>query len=179
MLKLPVDPGRDNFAGCATAPIELVEYGDFQCKYSAEAYIVIKLLQQCLGDQLKFVFRHYPIPALHSLALDAAVASEAAALQGKFWYMHDMIFENQQYLVRSSFSRFAEEIELDLTTYENTTGNKKLIYKVVNDFESGARSGVISTPTFFINGKKYNGFCDFESMYKTCRYAMNIERIEA
>ena len=134
MLKMPFCIERDNFIGDTAAPIELVQYGDFQCQHSGSVYTAIKLLQQYLGDELKFIFRHFPLPAVHSLALEAAVASEAAALQGKFWQMHDMIFEQQKYLVRSSFSRFAEEIELDATIFENSREHKKLIQKVINDF---------------------------------------------
>lgn len=173
MLKLPFCNGRDNFTGCPTATLELVEYGDFQCEYSGRVYMSIKLLQQCLGDQVKFVFRHFPLLNVHPLALEAAVASEAAALQGKFWEMHDMIFKHQKFLVRSSFSKFAEEMGLDAAAFEDSREHKKLIHKVVNDFESGVKSGVDCTPTFFINGHRYSGFEDFENLYKTCKYAMN------
>ena len=103
MLKMPFCIERDNFFGDAAAPIELVQYGDFQCQHSGSVYTAVKLLQEYLGAELKFIFRHFPLPSLHPLALEAAVASEAAAMQGKFWQMHDMIFEQQKYLVRSSF----------------------------------------------------------------------------
>ena len=89
--------------------------------------------------------------------------------------MHDMILENQKYLLRSSFSTFAREIELNLETYENNYKYKRLFHKVINDFESGVKSGVDGTPTFFINGKKYNGFNDFEELYKACKYTLNIQ----
>ncbi|MEO8415748.1 MAG: thioredoxin domain-containing protein [Ginsengibacter sp.] len=81
---------------------------------------------------------------------------------------------NRTYLVRSSFSGFAEEIELDTTTFENSREHKKLIHKVINDFESGVKGGVDGTPTFFINGHRYNGLDDFNSLYRTCKYAMNF-----
>ncbi len=174
MLKMPFCNKRDHFIGDATAPIELIQYGDFQCRHSGSVFIAIKLLQQYLGDQLNFIFRHFPLPSVHPLALEAAIASEAAAQQGKFWLMHDKIFEEQKYLVRSSFSRFAEEIELDATTFENNREHKKLIYKVVNDFEGGIKSGVDGTPTFFINGHRYNGLDDFDALYRTCKYAINF-----
>ena len=177
MLKMPFCIERDNFFGDPSAPIELVQYGDFQCKHSGSVYTAVKLLQEYLGDQLKFIFRHFPLPSLHPLALEAAVASEAAALQGKFWQMHDMIFEQQKYLVRSSFSWFADEIELDATTFENSREHKKLIHKVINDFESGVKSGVDGTPTFFINGHRYNGLDDFDALYRTCKYASNFSDV--
>lgn len=91
--------------------------------------------------------------------------------------MHDLIFENQKYLIKSSFSRFAERIELDMTSFEDSREYKKLIHKVINDFESGVKSGVDCTPTFFINGHRYNGFEDFETLYKTCKYAMEFNKI--
>lgn len=179
MLKLPFSASRDNFSGFESAPVELVQYGDFQCEHCGGVYTSIKLIQQYLGDKLKFVFRHFPLPTLHRFALDAAVASEAAGLQGKFWEMHDLIFENQKYLIKSSFSRFAERIELDMDAFENSREFKKLIHKVVNDFESGVKSGVDCTPTFFINGFRYSGFEDFDTLYKTCKYAIEIKKVVA
>ena len=177
MLKLPFSISRDNFIGLPTASLELVQYGDFQCEHCGGVYTSIKLLQQYLGDKLKFVFRHFPLLTIHPFALDAAVASEAAGLQSKFWEMHDLIFENQKYLIKSSFSRFAERIELDMTSFENSREYKKLIHKVINDFESGVKSGVDCTPTFFINGHRYNGFEDFENLHKTCKYAMEVNNM--
>jgi protein-disulfide isomerase len=177
MLKNIIEMPFDHWLGKEQAQLELMQYGDFQCQHCADVYPVIKLLLEKLDSDIKFIFRHYPLHSQHALALEAACAAEAAALQGKFWYMHDMIFENQKHLVRSSFSRFAENIELDMRTFEDSCGHKKLIHKVINDFESGIRSGVDSTPTFYINGKKYNGFNDFETLYKTCRYVLNCNSI--
>jgi protein-disulfide isomerase len=175
MLKLPFNSSRDHYQGSLTAPIELLQYGDFQCPHCAETYPDIKMLIESLGSDIRFVYRHYPLPNIHSLALEAAVATEAAGFQGKFWYMHDMIFENQKYLLRSSFSSFAREIELDMRTYENNNKHKRLFHKVIHDFESGTKSGVDGTPTFFINGKKYNGFNDFEGLYKSCKYTADLQ----
>jgi protein-disulfide isomerase len=179
MLKLPFSESRDNFTGYPSASVELVQYGDFQCEHCGGVYMSVKLIQQYLGDKLKFVFRHFPLITVHRYALDAAVATEAAGLQGKFWEMHDLIFENQKYLIKSSFSKFAEKIELDMTAFENSLEFKKLIHKVVNDFESGVKSGVDCTPTFFINGLRYSGFEDFDSLYKTCKYAMEVNNMTA
>ena len=173
-LKFPFDNSRDHYQGSVFAPIELIQYGDFQCAHSARAYADIKLLIETFGSRIRFVYRHYPLPNIHNLALEVAVASEAAASQGKFWYMHDMIFENQEYLLRSSFSGFAEEIGLNLEQYENSREHKRLRHKVINDFEGGVKSGVDGTPTFFINGKKYNGYNDFEGLYKACKYTYNM-----
>jgi protein-disulfide isomerase len=174
-LKMPFNSAIDHYQGSLTAPVELVQYGDFQCPHCAEAYPAIKMLIETLGSTIRFIYRHYPLPNIHPLALEAAVAAEAAGLQNKFWYMHDMILENQKYILRSSFSVFAKEIELDLETYENNSKYKRLFHKVINDFESGVKSGVDGTPTFFTNGKKYNGFNDFGGLYKACKYIFNIQ----
>src|SRR5580658_6513234 len=165
----------DHYYGCPLAPIELVQYGDFQCEYCAEVYPVIKWLQDSFGDHLKFVYRHFPIPTRHPLSLQAAVATEAAALQGKFWYMHDMIYENQKYLTRTSFSTFASEIELDTEAFDDCREHRKLFQKVISDFEGGVRSGVDSTPTFFINGVRYVGFDDFENLYSVLQNISHFE----
>jgi protein-disulfide isomerase len=165
----------DHYHGSPLAPIELIQYGDFQCEYCAEAYPVIKYLQDAFGDLLKFVYRHYPIPTRHPLSLQAAVATEAAALQGKFWHMHDMIYENQKYLCRTSFSEFAREIDLDIQAFEDCREHRKLFHKVISDFEGGVKSGVDASPTFFINGSRYNGFDDFDSLYMACQ---NINQFE-
>ncbi len=174
VIKLPLSNAPEHESGCPDALLALVEYGDFACEFCGEAYIAVKRLQQHLGEGLKFIFRHYPLVTRHPLSLDAAVASEAAAQQGEFWKMHDMIFENQKYLTRSSFSRFAEEIGIEMSAFDNSRIHKKIIHKVINDFESGVKSGVDGTPTFFINGHRYTGLCDFQSLLKTCNYVMNF-----
>jgi protein-disulfide isomerase len=165
----------DHFQGCPLAPIELIQYGDFQCEYCAGVYPVIKWLQDSFGAALKFVYRHYPIPTRHPLALQAAIAAEAAALQGKFWYMHDMIFENQKFLTQTSFGEFARQIDLETQSFENCREHRKLFQKVISDFESGVKSGVDSSPTFFINGERYHGFDDFDSLYSALQ---NVDRLD-
>jgi protein-disulfide isomerase len=165
MLHLNFRKDYDHYQGSPLAPIELIQYGDFQCEYCAEAYPVIKWLQDSFGELLKFVYRHYPIPTRHPLSLEAAVATEAAALQGKFWHMHDMIYENQKYLTRTSFDEFAREIDLDTKAFEECGEYKKIFRKIIGDFESGVKNGVNSTPTFFIVGARYDGFDNFDSLY--------------
>jgi protein-disulfide isomerase len=173
-LKAAFDISKDHFIGSANASVEIVEYADFQCPYSGELYSVIKLLQQRMGNQIRLIFRHFPLPAFHSLALEAAVAAEAAALQGKFWPMHDAIFENQRFLVKSSFARFAEKINMDTTLFEDGREYKRILRKVLIDFESGLKSGVDGTPTLFINGGRYSGFLDAPTLYRTCQNIMSV-----
>ena len=157
--------------GHSDAPVELVQYGGYQCRHCGDVLPVVRQLQQTMGSDLKYVFRHFPLPNLHDFALETAVAAEAAGMQGKFWAMHYKILENQIYLNRASLNRFAEEIKLDMRLFELHRKNRFLFKKITNDFESGIRSGVNSTPTFFINGLRYNGFDDFQSLSNVCRFA--------
>jgi protein-disulfide isomerase len=156
----PVVSSKDHIQGNASAALELVEYGDYQCPFCGAAYPIIKNIQRKLGDDLKFVFRNFPLAEMHPDAFMAAVAAEAAALQNKFWKMHDIIFENQQALTLDDLFVYAKEIDLDLERFKNDISNQEVIDKVENDFESGVRSGVNGTPSFYINGRKYNG--DYE-----------------
>ena len=172
MLQPLLDETHDHIFGWRFAPVEIVQYGDLQCPHCAAVYPDIKRLQEIMGDLLKFAFRHHPLPQIHPLALDAAIACEMAALQDKFWQMHDIIFENQQYLSRAALTRFAEEIEMDTSLFIDTREYKKMSQKVISDFESGVRSGVNSTPTFFINGLRYNGMNDLDGLMSACRYTM-------
>jgi protein-disulfide isomerase len=155
-LKPPVNK-KDHIQGNITAPIELLEYGDYQCPHCGRAYPIIKNVQRRFGDDLKFVFRNFPLSEMHPDALNAALAAEAAGLQNKFWEMHDIIYENQQDLGLESLFSYAKTIGLDLQRFENDFQKEALRTKVEDDFESGVRSGVNGTPTFFINGKKYVG----------------------
>ncbi|MEJ0105180.1 MAG: thioredoxin domain-containing protein [Bacteroidota bacterium] len=154
-LKPPIS-AKDHLQGNKDAVIELVEYGDYQCPHCGRAYPIVKKIQKELGDKLKFVFRNFPLAEIHPQAVRAAIASEAAALQGKYWEMHDIIFENQDYLSEDAFLQFAEELELNVHQFNKDMAKKTLLEKTEADFESGIRSGVNATPTFFINGEKYN-----------------------
>ena len=155
-LKLPVGD-RDHFLGDANAFVTLLEYGDYQCPHCGHAYPIIKDIQEKLGDSLKFVYRNFPLQEAHPHALHAAIASEDAALQRKFWEMHDMLFENQEKLEDAYLLQYANMLKLDVTKFENDFSEHVLAKKVSEDFESGVRSGVNGTPTFFINGEKYDG----------------------
>jgi protein-disulfide isomerase len=156
LLNPPVS-SKDHIQAKGNTRIELVEYGDYQCPYCGQAYPIIKTLQRNLGAELKFVFRNFPLSEMHPDALNAAIAAEAAALQGKFWEMHDIIYEHQRHLDVESLFLYAKKIGLDLEQFKNDIQSETLQAKVEQDFESGVRSGVNGTPSFFINGKKYNG----------------------
>ncbi|MFV0388963.1 MAG: DsbA family protein [Pyrinomonadaceae bacterium] len=148
---------NDHVQGTSNAPIELVEYGDYQCPYCGKASSIVAAIQKALGDKLKFAFRNFPLSQIHEHALKAAIAAEAAAKQGKYWEMHEVLFENQTSLDDASLVRYASDIGLDINRFEEDFSLPDVAKKVENDFESGVRSGVNGTPSFFVNGEKYNG----------------------
>jgi protein-disulfide isomerase len=171
MLKLSFDRNRDHYWGELNATIELMQYGGYQCSYSGDTWPIVRQLKESLGSDLRYVFRHFPLPNLHNLAMESAVAAEAAGLQGKFWLMHEKIMENQLHLNRASLNVFAEDIGVDMSEFVRDCRSRQLFKKITNDFESGINSGVSGTPTFFVNGLMYNGFDDFASLHKVCRFA--------
>lgn len=164
-LTLPAGE-RDHHQGPADAPITLVEYGDYQCPYCRSVYYSIKELQEILGDNLHYVYRHLPITTIHQQAMPAAEAAEAAAAQGKFWEMHALLFENDQ-LDEASLNRYAAEIGLDLDQFQHDMAEHTYAAKVDQDLRSGLRSGANGTPTFFVNGERYDGAWDVESLRET------------
>ena len=147
----------DHIFGNENAPLELVEYGDYECPHCGRAYPIVKDITRQMGDHLKFVFRNFPLSNVHPHAVSAAVATEAAALQGKYWEMHDIIFENQQTLEAAHLFLFAHKVGLDLERFKTDIQDPALNDKVEKDFYGGLRSGVNATPTFYINGQKYDG----------------------
>src|SRR5258708_14441640 len=147
---------RDHAQGPADSPLTLVEYGDYQCPYCGAAYPVVKQLQKTLGKKLRFVFRNFPLTQSHPYARVAAEAAEAAALQGKFWEMHDQIFEHQEFLEPDILPVWAKKLGLDLEKFGNAIGQGVVAKRIKEDRSSGIRSGVNGTPTFYINGKRFD-----------------------
>jgi protein-disulfide isomerase len=161
-LILPIS-GRDHIQGPINAPMVLVEYGDYECPYCGDAYPVVKVIQQRFGDRLCFAFRNFPLANAHPHAEHAAEAAEAAGVRGKFWEMHDLLFENQTSLEDKNLARYAEDLGLDSGFIgEVITGVHAA--RVREDFRSGARAGVNGTPTFFINGVRYDGPANVEGL---------------
>ncbi|MFY0253858.1 DsbA family protein [Chitinophaga sp. 30R24] len=154
---IPPVNALDHILGGRNATIELVEYGDFQCPYCREAFFIVKQLQERFADRLRFVFRNFPLSEAHEYAMDAALAAEAAGRQDRFWEMHDAIYNHQLKLNEHLLVKLAQELQLDLSKFSDDMEAPKLLSKVEADFESGVRSGVNGTPTFFLNGKRYNG----------------------
>lgn len=158
MAKLrPEVAATDNVQGNAAAAITIVEFGDYQCPHCGAAYPIIKEIQETFGEQIRFVFRNFPLAEIHQFAKIAAQAAEAAAAQGKFWEMHDAIFEKQHQLTSTFLTDLAQKLELDMEQFEADLTSEKIASKVDDDFESGIRSGVNGTPTFFVNGERFDG----------------------
>ena len=162
-LVVPVSEG-DHSQGPATAAVTLVQYGDYECPYTRQSTTIVRAIQQQLGDQLRFVFRNFPLTEIHPHALHAALAAEAAAAQGKFWQMHDYIFHHQHTLEDSDLEQFAEAVGLDMQQFARDMAARPSSSRIEEDLQSGIRSGVRGTPTFFINGVLYPGSWEQEAL---------------
>jgi protein-disulfide isomerase len=162
-LTLPVGQ-RDHQQGSETAPVTVVEYGDYECPYCGEAYPIVKEIQRRLGDRLRFVFRNFPLTQSHPHAEHAAEAAEAAAGQEKFWEMHDYLFEHQRALDDAHLVQYAVALHLDQETFKREMTEHAHTNRVHEDFLSGVRSGVNGTPTFFINGVRHDDAYALETL---------------
>jgi protein-disulfide isomerase len=166
-LSLLVTESRDHIQGPITAPVTLVEYGDYECPYCAQAYLITKEIQERLGDKLRFVFRNFPITKIRPHAYETALAAEAAAAQGKFWEMYDYLFKHGQAVTNDSLRRSAASLGLNLTKFDSEFYERMYSNHIDEDIQSGNSSGVKGTPTFFINGELYNGSWDLDSLLGT------------
>jgi protein-disulfide isomerase len=160
-LAVPVG-SDDHIMGPDGAGITLVEYGDFECSYCAQAAPVVGELRRLFGDELRFAFRNMPLSELHPHAERAAEAAEAAALQGRFWEMHDLLFEHRTDLSDAALLRYAAQAGADASAVADALGLGTVRTKVERDVEGGIRSGVTGTPTFFVNGTRYEGSWSLE-----------------
>jgi protein-disulfide isomerase len=163
-LTLPVSEDRDHIQGRADAPLTLLEYGDYECPYCGAAYPIVKEVQSRLGGRLRFVFRNFPITTSHPHAELAAETAEAADAQGKFWEMHDLLYENQQHLEAADLHRYAEQLGLDVDRFDDELARHVHAERVREDFMSGVRSGVNGTPTFYVNGVRHDGDYELETL---------------
>jgi protein-disulfide isomerase len=157
VLALPVSTSRDHIRGPVNAPITLLEYGDYECPYCGAAHLVVNELLSRTGDEVRFVFRNFPLTNIHPHAELAAEAAEAAGAQGKFWEMHDVLYENQQHLKARDLLAYAEALEVDTERFTRELADHVYANRVLEDFVSGVRSGVHGTPTFYINGVRHDG----------------------
>ena len=152
----------DHIRGLFGAPLELVQYGDYECSACGEAYLVVKHIENTLENELRCVFRNFPRMQAHPRALEAARAAEAAGIQGKFWEMHDRIFENQTDLDDGSLLSHASGLDLDLEDFIADMRSPFISKRIETDYLQGVRSGVRDTPTFFVNGRKFEGVIPFD-----------------
>jgi len=162
-LAEPVGP-NDHAQGPTHAPVTLLEYGDYQCPYCGEAYPVLKEVQARMGKALRFVFRNFPLGEMHPYAFIAAEAAEAAGAQNQFWAMHDMLYENQDALEPESLAGYAKALGLDLERFVEDINAGTFTARIKHDFQGGLMSGVNGTPSLFINGQRYDGPRDVESL---------------
>ncbi len=163
MLTIPVGPD-DHVQGDTKAPVVLVEYGDYECPHCGRAYPIVKRVQKHLGTKLKFVFRNFPLNEIHPNAEIAAESAEFAGAGGKFWEMHDAIFDHQQSLSAELLVELAGKLHLPKQGLSEAIEEGTFRERVRADFIGGVRSGVNGTPTFFINGERHEGSFDYETL---------------
>jgi protein-disulfide isomerase len=172
-LAVPVN-AQDHIQGLESAPVTLVEYGDYECPHCGLAYPVIKAVQKKLGPKLRFVFRNFPLTSMHPYAELAAEAAEAAGAQGKFWEMHDAIYENQESLEEEMIEDLAKKLKLDINRFNSDIKARKFKEHVKKDFLGGAKSGVNGTPSLFINGERFDESLDEESLIAFIRQQLLV-----
>jgi protein-disulfide isomerase len=160
-LTPPVGP-RDHVQGSAAARVTLLEYGDYECPYCGAAYPIVKEIQERLGSEVRFVFRNFPLANMHPHATLAAEAAEVVGAQGKFWEMHDTLYEHQAALTEVDLARYARGLGIDNGRFATELLRPVFAERVREDFASGVRSGVNGTPTFYINGLRHNGSFELE-----------------
>jgi protein-disulfide isomerase len=173
-----VDEERDHIQAPSTAKVTLLEYGDYQCPYCGEAYPIIKKIQKRFGDDLRFVFRNFPLTEVHPFAEIGAEIAEAAGAQGKFWEMHDHLYENQWALSNwEFFLKYAEtKLRLDSKRMREEVTTHAYTPRIKEDFLSGIKSGVNGTPTLFINDLRHNGDYEYEVLEEAIEIAMGSKK---
>jgi protein-disulfide isomerase len=177
-LSVPVSDQRDHILGPRTAAVTIVEYGDYECPYCGEAYPIVKELLAQFRDEARLVFRNFPLAQIHPHAKRAAEAAEAAGAQGRFWEMHDLLYERQDALEDQDLLSYAGEIGLDLDRFKSELAEGVYTARVREDFLSGVRSGVNGTPTFFINERRHDGGYDLRSLTEAVTMAMSHPKPE-
>ncbi|HEX2897696.1 MAG TPA: thioredoxin domain-containing protein [candidate division Zixibacteria bacterium] len=170
-LSVPVGE-RDHSQGRPDAKVTLVEYGDFECSYCGKAYPIVEKVIDKLGEDLRFVFRNFPLSQIHPHAQHAAEAAEAASTQNKFWEMHGYLFKHQEALADTNLFAYAEALSLDTGRFSKELTDHTHAPRIKEDFSSGIRSGVNGTPTFFLNGVRHDGSWDFEFLLEAIEREM-------
>jgi protein-disulfide isomerase len=174
-LSISISPD-DHVQGDATAACSLVEYGDYECPSCAQIQPVIKRLQRHFGERLSFVFRNFPLTEMHPWAESAAEAAEFAATYGKFWEMHDLLFQNQTIFSETLLLELADKLGLSRAQLRVDLESEKFRQRVRTDFEAGVRSGVNGTPTLFIDDRLYDGSFDSDSLTDAINQAFSATK---
>ena len=174
-LAVPVN-AQDHNLGPSHAAVTVVEYGDFECPNCKQAAPALKLLLERFPGRVRIVWRHFPLEEVHPHALGAALASEVAAGQGKFWPMHDLLFDDQRHLDASHLRRHAQDLELDLRRYDADMGDTVYLQRVREDIEGARASGVRSTPTFFVNGEIHDVSFGLQGLFDSVEAALKKAR---
>ena len=162
-LTVPVNIGTDHIRGSIDAPITIVEYGDYECPYTGMAYPVVKEIMRQFGEKLYFVFRNFPLREIHPHAQHAAEAAEAAATQDKFWQMHDYLFKHQKALDDHHLVEYAQKVGLDIEKFKQEMSGHVYAPLINESLKNGSNSGVKGTPTFFVNGIRYEDSWDLDT----------------
>ena len=162
-LAVPVS-ALDHIQGLPDATVTLVEYGDHECPHCGATRPIVKQLQETMAVELRYVFRHFPLTQIHPYAQAAAEAAEAAGVQGRFWEMHDLLFDHQDSLQEGNLLRLAAQLEVDQTRFFYDLKVRKFEERVREDRMGGIKSGVNATQTFFINDVRHEGPRDFRSL---------------
>jgi protein-disulfide isomerase len=162
-LLLPIQPD-DHVQGSADARLTLVEYGDYECPACGTLFLTIRQLHQQMGVDVRIVYRHYPFSGRHPHAQLAAEAAEAAGAQGKFWEMHDLLFEHQGALEQKHLTGYAQQLTLDRNTFGKALKDRTFEERVREDFRRGVANGVYGTPGLFVNGVRHDGALDAQSI---------------
>jgi protein-disulfide isomerase len=163
-LTVPVTIGLDHVRGSVNAPITIVEYGDFECPYTGMAYPIVKELMKQFNEKIYFVYRNFPLNDIHPHAQHAAEAAEAAAAQDKFWQMHDYLFEHQKALGDRHLLEYAQKVGLNIDRFKKEMSGHIYASLINKSLKSGIDSGVEGTPTFFVNGERYEDSWDLDTL---------------
>jgi protein-disulfide isomerase len=174
-LTLPIKVDYDHIQGPISAPINIVEYGDYECPYTGMAYPIVKELRRRLGDSICFVFRNFPLNEIHPHAQHAAEAAEAAGGQDKFWQMHDHLFEHQNELEDGHLLEYAKIVGLDTERFKKEISEHVYVPVINKSLKNGIKSGVEGTPTFFLNAVRYEDSWELETLFETIRSAIKKE----
>ena len=171
-LRVPIT-SRDHVKGSPWATITLVEFGDYQCPFCGRAFWELQQIERQFARDLRFVFRNFPLVDQHPEAMIAAQAAEAAAAQGRFWEMHDTLYENQDALDFDNLLGYAAHLDLDLDRFIDDIETQRYMDQIENDFMGGVRSGVNGTPCFFINDQRHDGPWDASTLARALERARN------